>query len=83
MSAAKARGGKKQKQGVSLPPKPALYTEEECELAHSVPKLLELLSVVEKGSAAKEHREKPLATKQAVRNTCCICPLFTVATLHI
>jgi hypothetical protein len=60
---AAADKGKKGKKGVSLPPKPALYTEDEWVLAHSVPRLLELLSVVEKGIQPKE---KPLATKQAV-----------------
>jgi hypothetical protein len=56
-------GGKKGKKGVTLPPKPALYTDEQWALAHNVTGLLELLSLVEKGSAAKE---KPIATKQTV-----------------
>lgn len=56
--------GQKGKKGPTLPPKPALYTEDEWALAYSVSKLLELLLVVEKGSAAA--KEKPLATKQAV-----------------
>lgn len=42
----------KKKKAVALPPKPALYTDEEWSLAHSVPRLLELLSGSDKGSTA-------------------------------
>jgi hypothetical protein len=73
MPAAADKAGKKKK-GEALPPKPALYTEDEWGLAHSVPRLLELLSVPEKpapgGSSSKE---KPLATKQAVRVYARVC----------
>lgn len=64
---------KQKKKGPTLPPKPALYTDAEWELAHSVPRLLEFLSVVDKGSAGKEHKDKPLATRQAVRSRSLLC----------
>lgn len=67
-AAADKAGAPKNKKGVALPPKPSLYTEDEWALAHSVPRLLELLSVPEKAVPGGS-KEKPLATKQAV----CVC----------
>lgn len=65
-AAADKAGAGKKKKCVALPPKPSLYTENEWVLAHSVPRLLELLSVPEKAVPGGS-KEKPLATKQAVR----------------
>lgn len=67
--------GKKGKKGgaasAALPAKPALFTDEQWALAHSVGGLLELLSAADKGSSAT--KEKPLATKQTV---CCVALLY-------
>jgi hypothetical protein len=68
--------GKKQKgAGAALPPKPALFSDEEWALAHSVPQLLELLASApasaDKASssstaAATADKDRPVASRAQV-----------------